>query len=295
MGKGLAERYATARGVFEEADDALGFPLSTMCFEGPEEALKLTENTQPALLAVSTAACRVLAENGVAPDYVAGHSLGEYSALVAAGSLAFADAVRLVRRRGRYMQDAVPTGVGAMAALLRLPEGALDGVFQQAAQGEVVSAANLNAPDQVVIAGHAGAVNRAVELAKAAGARRAVLLQVSAPFHCALMKPAQERLAADLNATDFADLRCPLVNNWQAAEVRAAAEARQGLYEQVPNPVRWAESVRYLAAQGVARCIEVGAGGVLTGLLRSIDPSLQGFRFGEPADLDKLTAAGLKK
>jgi len=295
MGKGLAERYATARGVFEEADDALGFPLSTMCFEGPEEALKLTENTQPALLAVSTAACRVLAENGVAPDYVAGHSLGEYSALVAAGSLAFADAVRLVRRRGRYMQDAVPPGVGAMAALLRLPEGALDGVFQQAAQGEVVSAANLNAPDQVVIAGHAGAVNRAVELAKAAGARRAVLLQVSAPFHCALMKPAQERLAADLNATDFADLRCPLVNNWQAAEVRAAAEARQGLYEQVPNPVRWAESVRYLAAQGVARCIEVGAGGVLTGLLRSIDPSLQGFRFEEPADLDKLTAAGLKK
>jgi [acyl-carrier-protein] S-malonyltransferase len=295
MGKGLVERFSAARRVFEEADDALAFPLSTMCFEGPEDALKLTENTQPALLAVSTAACRVLVENGFAPDYVAGHSLGEYSALVAAGSLAFADAVRLVRRRGQYMQDAVPPGVGAMAALLRLPEGALDGVLQQAAQGEVVSAANLNAPDQVVIAGHAGAVNRAVELAKTAGARRAVLLQVSAPFHCALMKPAQERLAADLNATDFADLRCPLVNNWQAKEVHTAAEARQGLYEQVPNPVRWAESVRYLAAQGVARYVEVGAGGVLTGLLRSIDPNLQGFRFGEPADLDKLAAAGLKK
>jgi [acyl-carrier-protein] S-malonyltransferase len=198
--------------------------------------------------------------------------------------------VRLVRKRGRYMQDAVAPGVGAMAALLRLPEGALDGILQQAAQGEVVSAANLNAPDQVAIAGHAGAVNRAIELAKAAGARRAILLQVSAPFHCALMQPAQQRLSADSNATDFADLRCPLVNNWQAREVRTGAEARQGLYEQVPNPVRWADSIRYLAAQGVARFVEVGAGGVLTGLLRSIDPSLPGYRFGEPADLEKLSA-----
>jgi [acyl-carrier-protein] S-malonyltransferase len=291
MGQSLAARYPAARHVFEEADDALGFALSAMCFEGPEDALKLTENTQPALLAVSTAACRVLAENGFAPDYVAGHSLGEYSALVAAGSLRFADALRLVRQRGRYMQEAVPPGVGAMAALLRLPEGALEGVLEQAAQGEVVSAANLNAPDQVVIAGHAGAVHRAVELAKAAGARRAVLLPVSAPFHCALMKPAQQRLAADLNAAEFADLTCPLVNNWQAREVRAAAEARQGLYEQVPNPVRWADSVRYLAAQGVARFIEVGAGGVLTGLLRSIAPEAKGHKFGEAEDLDKLLAA----
>ena len=290
MGKSLAARYTMASGVFEEADEALGLALSAMCFEGPEGALKLTENTQPALLAVSTAACRVLAENGFTPDYVAGHSLGEYSALVAAGSLQFADAVRLVRKRGRYMQEAVPAGVGAMAALLRLPEGALDGVLQEAGQGEVVSAANLNAPDQVVIAGHAGAVHRAVELAKAAGARRAVLLQVSAPFHCALMKPAQERLAADLNATRFFDLSHPLVNNWQAREVRTAAEARQGLYEQVPNPVRWADSVRYLAAQGVERFIEVGAGGVLTGLLRSIGPGLKGCRFGEAEDLDKLVA-----
>ncbi len=289
MGKSLAAQYAAARAVFEEADDALGFALSAMCFEGPEEALKLTENTQPALLTVSTAACRVLAEHGFAPDYVAGHSLGEYSALVAAGGLEFADAVRLVRQRGRYMQEAVPPGVGAMAALLRLPEGALDGVLRQAAEGEVVSAANLNAPDQVVIAGHAGAVNRAIELAKAAGARRAILLQVSAPFHCALMKPAQERLASNLEATNFADLSCPLVNNWQAREVRTAAEAREGLYEQVPNPVRWAESIRYLAAHGVERFIEVGAGGVLTGLLRSIDPRLLGFRFGEAEELNKLT------
>ena len=290
MGLALAERYAVARSVFEEADDTLGFSLSKLCFEGPDDALKLTENTQPALLAVSTAACRVLAEEGVAPDYVAGHSLGEYSALVAAGCLAFPDALRLVRRRGQYMQEAVPPGVGAMAALLRLPEGTLGGVLQQAAQGQVVSAANLNAPDQVVIAGHAAAVNRAVELAKLAGARRAVLLQVSAPFHCALMQPAQQRLGADLRATPFADLRCPLVNNWQAKEVRTAADARQGLYEQVPNPVRWADSVRYLAAEGIARFIEVGAGGVLTGLLRSIDPALAGFRFGDPADLARLNA-----
>ena len=290
MGKSLAAQYAVARAIFEEADDALGFPLSALCFEGPDEALKLTENTQPALLTVSIAAFRVLAERGLAPDYVAGHSLGEYSALVAAGSLPFADAVRLVRKRGQYMQEAVPPGVGAMAALLRLPEGALDGILQQAAQGEVVSAANLNAPDQVVIAGHAGAVNRAIDLAKAAGARRAILLQVSAPFHCALMTPAQERLAADLNATNFSDFACPLVNNWQAQEVRTGAEARQGLYQQVPNPVRWAESIRYLAAQGVERFVEVGAGGVLTGLLRSIEASLRGSRFGEPADWEKLSA-----
>jgi [acyl-carrier-protein] S-malonyltransferase len=290
MGKSLAVQYTVARAVFEEADDALGFPLSALCFEGPDEALKLTENTQPALLTVSTAAFRVLAERGLAPDYVAGHSLGEYSALVAAGSLPFADAVRLVRKRGRYMQEAVRPGLGAMAALLRLPEGALDGILQEAAQGEVVSAANLNAPDQVVIAGHAGAVNRAIDLARTAGARRAILLQVSAPFHCALMKPAQERLDADLNATNFSDLTCPLVNNWQAREVRTGAEARHGLYEQVPNPVRWAESIRYLAAQGVERFVEVGAGGVLTGLLRSIDASLRGFRFGDPADWEKLSA-----
>jgi [acyl-carrier-protein] S-malonyltransferase len=289
MGKSLAAQHAAARAVFEEADDALGFALSTLCFEGPEDALKLTKNTQPALLTVSIAAARVLAERGFAPDYVAGHSLGEYSALVAAGSLQFAEAVRLVRQRGRYMQEAVPSGIGAMAALLRLPEGSLAGILDQAGQGEVVSAANLNAPDQIVIAGHTGAVNRAVDLAKAAGARRAILLPVSAPFHCALMQPAQERLAIDLNAATFADLICPLVNNWQAQEVQTGAGARQGLYEQVPNPVRWVETIRRLAALGVTRFIEVGAGGVLTGLLRSIDPSLQGFRCGEASELDRLT------
>jgi [acyl-carrier-protein] S-malonyltransferase len=288
MGKSLAARYPAARAVFEEADHVLGFSLSGMCFEGPDDKLKLTENTQPALLSVSVAACRVLADRGFVPDYVAGHSLGEYSALVAAGGLQFADALQLVRKRGRYMQEAVPAGVGAMAALLRLPDGILGNILAQAAQGEIVSAANLNAPDQVVIAGHAGAVNRAIESAKAAGARRAILLQVSAPFHCALMKPAQERLAADLNAITFSDLSCPLINNWQAREVRTAEEARQGLYQQVPNPVRWCESIRYLAMLGVERFIEVGAGGVLTGLLRSIDPRLSGLRCGEAADLDVL-------
>jgi [acyl-carrier-protein] S-malonyltransferase len=242
-------------------------------------------------LTVSIAAFEVLRGEGMVPDYVAGHSLGEYSALVAAGSLRFADAVCLVRKRGQYMQSAVPPGVGAMAAILKLPEGKLDAVLAEAAQGEVVSAANLNSPDQVVIAGHAGAVNRAAELAKAAGARRAVLLPVSAPFHCSLMVPAQELLRADLDATEFRDLACPLVNNWQAREIRLGAEAREGLYRQVPSPVRWLETIRYLAGQGVARCVEVGAGSVLTGLLRNIDPSLAGVAFGVPADLEKVHPA----
>jgi len=288
MGKSLADSHAAARRIFEEADEALGFAISRLCFDGPEDQLKLTENTQPALLTVSIAALEVLRAEGMAPDCVAGHSLGEYSALVAAGSLRFADAVRLVRKRGQYMQAAVPPGVGAMAALLKLPEGKLDSVLAEAAQGEVVSAANLNSPDQVVIAGHAGAVNRAIDLAKAAGARRAVLLPVSAPFHCALMTPAQERLRADLDSTDFRDLACPLVNNWQAREIRTGAEAREGLYQQVPNPVRWVDTIRNLAAKGVQRCVEVGAGAVLTGLLKNIDSNLTGVKFGEPEDLDKV-------
>src|SRR5580692_9363363 len=192
MGKSLAEKFAAARVIFDQADQALGFSLTQLCWEGPAETLQLTENMQPALLTVSVAAAQVLQSQNVRPDFVAGHSLGEYSALVAAGSLDFADAVRLVRKRGQYMQDAVPAGVGAMAALLKLPEGKLDAVLQEAAQGEIVSAANLNSPDQTVIAGHAAAVNRAMDLAKAAGARRAILLAVSAPFHCALMRPAQE-------------------------------------------------------------------------------------------------------
>lgn len=291
MGKTLADRFPAARAIFQEADRALGFSLTQLCFEGPAETLQLTENTQPALLTVSIAAFRVLAIRGARPDYVAGHSLGEYSALVAAGSLAFADALRLVRERGRYMQEAVPPGVGAMAALLKFPENKLGSILAEAAQGEIVSAANLNAPDQVVIAGHAAAVARAVELAKAAGARRAILLPVSAPFHCPLMRPAQERLAADLEAAEFRDLSIPLVNNWKAELVRTAAEAREGLLEQVPNPVRWAESIQKLASLGVRRFIEVGAGGVLTGLLRNIDSSLEGSKFGEAEDLEKVHAA----
>jgi len=288
MGKSLADAFPEAAAAFAEADAALGFSISKLCFEGPEEELKRTEITQPALVTVSIAALRVLRAKGLAPDYVAGHSLGEYSALVAAGSLDFADALRLVHKRGRYMQEAVPSGVGAMAALLKLPEGTLDRILAEAAQGEVVSAANLNSPDQIVIAGHAAAVERAAELAKAAGAKRAVMLSVSAPFHCALMKPAQERLKADLDATTFRDLAAPLINNWQAREIRGGAEAREGLYQQVPNPVLWADSMRALAAAGVTRCIEVGAGGVLTGLLRNIDPAIAGLKFGEAADWEKL-------
>lgn len=288
MGQSLAASFPSARRIFDEADQVLGFSLSKLCFEGPEEELKRTENTQPAILAVSTAATAVLSERGIAPDYVAGHSLGEYSALVAAASLRFSDALRIVRNRGRYMQEAVPLGVGAMAAILKLPAGKLEEILAQAAQGEVVSAANFNSPDQVVIAGHAGAVARAMELAKAAGAKRAIPLPVSAPFHCPLMKPAQERLKADLDAAVFDDLRVPLVNNWQAKEIRTGAEARHGLYEQVPNPVRWVETIRYLVAQGVDRFIEVGPGSVLTGLLRSIEPSAKGLKFGEAADLEAI-------
>jgi [acyl-carrier-protein] S-malonyltransferase len=291
MGKSLFSNFPAVRRVFEEADDALAFPISKLCFEGPEEGLKLTHNTQPALLTVSAAAMQVLREHRIEPDFVAGHSLGEYSALVAAGSLGLADAVRLVRQRGMYMQEAVPVGVGAMAALLKLPAGKLDEVLRQAAEGDVVSTANLNSPDQVVIAGHAVAVARAVELAKAAGARRAVLLPVSAPFHCSLMKPAQERLGVDLEATHFADLRVPLINNWQAREIRTGAEAREGLYQQVPNPVRWTETIRYLVSQGVDRFVEVGAGGVLLGLLRGIEPPVKGFKFGEAEDWEKVHEA----
>ena len=291
MGQSLAGAFAEAARIFAQADDVLGFSVSSLCFEGPEEQLKLTEFTQPALLTVSVAAFTVLAGRGLAPDYVAGHSLGEYSALVAAGSLAFADAVRLVHKRGRYMQEAVPAGVGAMAALLKLPAGKLDPILVEAAQGEIVTAANLNSRDQIVIAGHAGAVQRAAGLAQAAGARRAVLLPVSAPFHCPLMKPAQERLKADLDATEFRDLAVPLINNWQAREVRAGADAREGLYQQVPNPVLWSDSIRALAAAGVTRFIEVGAGGVLTGLLKNIDGSLSGAKFGEAADWEKLASA----
>lgn len=288
MGQALAEAFPPAQRIFEEADDVLGFALSRLCFEGPEEELRLTENQQPAMLTVSTAAFEVLQQAGWKPDFVAGHSLGEYSALVAAGSLRFADALRLVRKRGEYMQTAVPEGVGAMAVVARFPLEKLDAVLEQAAQGEVLTAANLNSVEQVAIAGHAGAVQRAIDLAKAAGARRAALLRVSAPFHCPLMRTAQERLRANLDATEFHDLSVPLVNNWEAREIRTGSEAREGLYQQVPNPVRWLDSMRYLAGQGVERAIEVGPGSVLTGLLRGLEPPIEGLRFGQPGDLEKL-------
>ena len=288
MGKELAEQYPVARQVFEQADDALGFSLSSLCFEGPEDDLKRTENTQPAILTCSVATAAVLREHRVAADYVAGHSLGEYSALVAAGALDFVEAVQLVRKRGRYMQEAVPDGVGAMAALVMLPPDKLEGICQEAAQGEVVSPANLNSSAQVVIAGHTGAVERAMELAKAAGARKTVRLEVSAPFHCALMKPAQERLAGDLDAIEFRDLIIPLINNFAAREARGGEEAKQGLKDQVSSPVRWEQSVRYLAGEGVNHFIEVGPGKVLTGLLRSIDRSLRGSSVRDPESLETL-------
>jgi [acyl-carrier-protein] S-malonyltransferase len=293
MGKSLADTYPEARAVFDEADQALGFSIAKLCFEGPDEQLKLTENTQPALVTVAVAAYRVLEKAGIAPDYVAGHSLGEYSALVAAGALKFADAVRLVRKRGQFMQKAVPPGIGAMAAILRLPEGKLESILSEAAKNEVVTAANFNSPDQVVIAGHKGAVERAAEAAKAAGAKRAVMLPVSAPFHCPLMKPAQNHMKAELESIEFADLRFPLINNCQAREVRTGAEARAGLIEQIPSPVRWMQSVKYLASKGVTAYVEVGPGSVLTGLLRTIDSTLKGSRFGEAEDMEKMNVAAV--
>lgn len=291
MGRSLAEKFPAARAIFDQADDALGFSLTQLCFEGPAEILQLTENMQPALLTVSVAAWRVLTGQGLEPDFVAGHSLGEYSALVAAGSLDFTDAVRLVRKRGQYMQEAVPVGAGAMAALLKVPIEKLNQVLAEAAQGEVVTAANFNSPDQIVIAGHAGAVNRAMELAKVAGAKRAIPLQVSAPFHCPLMEPAQQRLKPDLDATEFRNLIVPLVNGWNAQVVRTGTEAREGLYQQIPNSVRWTEVVQKLASLGVTRVIEVGAGSVLSGLLRNIDRGLEASKFGEADDLEKVHAA----
>lgn len=277
MGRELAANHPAARSVFEEADKALGFSISELCFNGTEEALKLTANTQPAILTVSVAAYRVLEENGVQPAYVAGHSLGEFSALVAAGGLQFSDAVRLVRHRGEYMQTAVPEGVGAMAAILGLAPAQVAGICRQAADGQVVAPANLNSPEQTVISGHAEAVKRAVELASAGGAKRAVMLPVSAPFHSSLMQPAAVRLEADLRATEFHDLHVPLVNNVDAEQTTSGDEEREALIRQVTLPVRWEESIRELIEQGVNTFVEVGPGRVLTGLLRQIDRSIHVF------------------
>jgi [acyl-carrier-protein] S-malonyltransferase len=273
MGKELAESFPAAREVFEEADRALGFSISQLCFSGPEEALKLTENTQPALLTASVAAYRVLEQKGVRPDYVAGHSLGEYSALVAAGALKFADAVRLVRKRGQYMQEAVPPGEGAMAAILGMRPGQVAEICRKAADGKVMPA-NLNSPEQTVISGHAAAVKSAVEQASAAGAKRAVVLPVSAPFHSELMRPAQERLQEDLRATEFSSLKIPLVTNVDAGIITSGAEAREALIRQVTLPVLWEESIRELIEQGTTTFVEVGPGRVLSGLLRQIDRSV---------------------
>lgn len=295
MGRELAQKYPAARAVFEEADKALGFSISRICFEGTEDELKLTANTQPAILAVSVAVHRVLAEKGLTPDFVAGHSLGEYSALVAAGSLKFADAVVLVRKRGAYMQEAVPAGVGAMAAIMGLSPAVVADACKRAAVGEVCSAANLNSAEQTVISGHAAAVKRAVEIASQLGAKRAVMLPVSAPFHSALMIPAQERLAEDLKSTEFRPLHVPLVTNVDADTIESGAEAREALIRQVTAPVRWEESVRTLIDDGVNTFVEVGPGRVLTGLLRQIERSVAALNVEDEkslaATMEKITAA----
>jgi [acyl-carrier-protein] S-malonyltransferase len=273
MGRELADSFPAARGVFDEADRALGFSLSQLCFSGPEEALKLTENTQPAILTASVAAYHVLEENHVRPDYVAGHSLGEYSALVAAGALNFVDAVRLLRKRGQYMQEAVPRGEGAMAAILGMRPGQVAEICRKAGDGKVAPA-NLNSPEQTVISGDAAAVKSAVEQASAAGAKRAVVLPVSAPFHSELMRPAQERLAKDLRAAEFSSLKIPLITNVDAGIITSGTEAREALIRQVTLPVRWEESIRELIEQGATTFVEVGPGRVLSGLLRQIDRSV---------------------
>jgi [acyl-carrier-protein] S-malonyltransferase len=287
MGKELAAMYPVARETFDEADAALGYKLSKLCFEGPEDQLKLTEITQPAILTVSVAAWRVLQSKGVTPSYVAGHSLGEYSAHVAAGTLSFADAVRTVRNRGKYMQEAVPVGIGAMAAVLALPIDKLQQICEEAAQGEVCCAANLNSPDQTVISGSKEAVERAADLAKQRGAKRAIMLPVSAPFHCALMQPAQDRLAADLAGRTFYKPEVPVLGNVDAALVTTADQARDTLIRQVTGAVQWHKSMRVLIGLGVETFVEIGPGKVLCGLIRQIDRSRSCFNVEDEASLQK--------
>ena len=292
MGKELASNYPVARRTFEEADEALRYKLSEVCFEGPEEKLKLTEITQPAILTASIAAWRVLQEKGLKADFVAGHSLGEYSAHVAAGTLAFADAVRTVRNRGKYMQEAVPVGVGAMAAILGMPIDQVSEIAKEAAQGEVCQVGNINSPEQIVISGHAGAVNRGVALATARGAKKAVILPVSAPFHCALMQPAQDRLSDDLRALSFQNPSSlsPVVCNVDAAVVDSAEVSRDTLIRQVTGTVKWEPSVRLLIDKGASLFIEVGPGKVLWGLMRQIDRSKTCLTVGDEASLQKTLA-----
>jgi [acyl-carrier-protein] S-malonyltransferase len=308
MGRDLYDNFPTARAVFDEADEALGFPLSKLIFEGPEDQLKLTEHTQPAILTVSVAAARVLAEKGIQPALAAGHSLGEYSAHVAAGTFTFADAVRTVRSRGRYMQQAVPSGEGAMAAILGLPAPLISEICSQVTdqltplpttpeakafnpKTAVVSPANLNSPDQTVISGAAAAVQRAADLCKEAGAKRTVMLQVSAPFHCALMQPAQDELAKDLESIVFNDPVVPIAANVDARLITRGPDSRDCLIRQVTGPVRWVECIQLLTAQGATHFIEVGPGKVLSGLMRQIDRNQKTLNVEDSASLEKTLAA----
>jgi [acyl-carrier-protein] S-malonyltransferase len=291
MGKALFEAFPESRAVFDEVDGALAFPLSRLCFEGPESDLQLTANTQPAILATSIAAQRALFARGLRADWMAGHSLGEYSALVAAGSLDLGPAVQTVRRRGQYMQEAVPVGQGAMAAVLALDLPAIEKACREAARGEVVAPANVNSPGQVVIAGDSAAVDRALEACKLAGAKRAIRLPVSAPFHCALMMPAQRRLSADLDRLAFRDPATPLVNNVDARVVRAAEACREGLVRQVSSPVRWQESVEVLVREGVDTFVEVGPGAVLAGLVKKIDKTVRVMSVEDPVSLEAAATA----
>ena len=290
MGKALADAHPEARAAFEEADAALGRSLSALCFDGPDEQLTLTENTQPAILATSIAALRVLEARGIAPAFAAGHSLGEYSAHVAAGTFAFADALRVVSHRGRYMQEAVPVGEGAMAAILGLDAAGVAAACEAAAQGEVVSPANLNAPGQVVIAGTRAAVERAGAEAKLRGAKRVIPLNVSAPFHCALMAPAQARLEPELRALAVQSPRVPVVANIDAMPKRDGAAAIDALVAQVSGAVRWEDVIGYLVSAGVRTYVEVGPGTVLAGLVRKIDREAQVVSFGTPEQLAAVEA-----
>ncbi len=287
MGRDLAAKYPIARQTFEEADDALGYKLSQICFEGSEEQLRLTEITQPAILTVSIAALRALQTRIPKPEYVAGHSLGEYSAHVASGTVAFAEALRTVRNRGKYMQEAVPVGVGGMAAILGMPPDKVAAVCHDAAQSEVCAPANINSPEQIVISGHTAAVERATQLADERGAKRAKMLPVSAPFHCALMKPAQDRLEADLNALKLQKPVYPVACNVDAELVTDDLRARDTLVRQVTGTVRWEPCMRLLIAKGVHTFIEVGPGKVLCGLMRQIDRSKTCFNVGDDESMDK--------
>jgi len=289
MGKELADNFKVARETFEEADEALGFSISSLCFEGPEEDLKLTQNTQPAILTVSVACLRVLSqETGIQPALLAGHSLGEYSSLTAAGAISFADAVRTVRLRGTFMQEAVPPGEGAMAAILGLEASVVGDICKQAAQGEVVSPANFNSPWQIVISGHAGAVSRAVEYAMERDAKKAVMLAVSAPFHCSLMKPAAEKLGEALKDVPVSDLKTPVLSNADAAPYPSKDEIKNLLVKQVDHPVQWDASMREMAKRKITAAIEIGPGKVLTGLMRRITKEVKTANMETPGDLQGL-------